>query len=506
MPLSRAARVSLWLVAAVAAGVLAATGAAWLISGAVWAPSPAEAAALAQLLALSVVAQHFPLTLGQKRKYDFAQPTYLAALLLAGMPAAIWLTALGQALGQGTLCLRRDPTSAKRMRGPAGAVFNTAQVTIAVALAGVALDTARAWAGDLTVAGVAPGATLGVSAATAALYVVNTSLVAVMVGLTTGARPLDVWRQGRAWHAAQSAGLFALGVLAAHTAAESPWTPLAIAAPAALVYASLRRTASAEAALRLRDEFLGVAAHELRTPLTSLRGYAQLLAGQAERGGPIDEAKLARSLRTIDRQSSKLCELIDQLLDLSRIQQNTLRLDRTEFDLAELAREAAVVLQPLAPGYSICVRADRPVQVRADRLRVEQVLANLVTNAARYAGGGERIDIEVGAASGGGVTLAVRDYGVGIPPEHRERIFERFYQAGADSKAGGLGLGLYVTRQIVQLHGGAIRVECPRDGGTRFTITLPVSAVAAQVQPAHPAQRAEPVDAPLAPATRIVTA
>ncbi|CAA9255080.1 MAG: hypothetical protein AVDCRST_MAG77-2395 [uncultured Chloroflexi bacterium] len=476
-PLSPGARAYLWLVAAASGVVLTATAVHWLLRQGVPAvPVPPHTlVALAQLAVLSVVAQHFPLTLGEKRKFDFAQPAYLVILLLAGTPAAVLLTALGQVLGQGTLCLRRNASSGKPMRGPAGAVFNTAQITVAVALAGLALDGTRAASGGAMLGGLTLDDVLGALTAAVVLYAANTASVAVMVGLTTTARPQDVWLHRRGWHAVQSGGLFAMGVLAAHTAAQSPWTPVAIAVPAALVYISLRRTASAEAALRMRDEFLGVAAHELRTPLTSLRGYAQLLAGQAERGVPIDDAKLARSLRTIDRQSSKLCELIDQLLDLSRIQANSLRLDRSDLDLVELARESAVALQPLAPGFEIHVRADGPVQVTADRLRLEQVLANLVTNAARYAGTGERIDIEVAGAeeTGGDVVLAVRDYGIGIPAEYRERIFERFYQVGTDGKAGGLGLGLYVTRQIVQLHGGAIRAECPRDGGTRFVVSLP---------------------------------
>ncbi|HEV2124547.1 MAG TPA: HAMP domain-containing sensor histidine kinase [Chloroflexota bacterium] len=181
-------------------------------------------------------------------------------------------------------------------------------------------------------------------------------------------------------------------------------------------------------------------------------------------------------------------------MDISRLESSKLRLEREAFDLVELAKDVTASLQPLTTEFTLRVQTPAPVRVWADRLRLEQVMTNLVSNATRYAGKGDHIDVEIGvlpmeqsgrgsvAGSAGqrettaAVTLAVRDYGVGIAPEYRERIFERFYQMGAASRAGGLGLGLYVTQQIVQLHGGAIAVECPPDGGTRFIVTLPASA------------------------------
>jgi signal transduction histidine kinase len=364
-----------------------------------------------------------------------------------------------------------------------GVFFNTAQVVLGTAFAGAARSAASALAagvGGGTV-GVEPQTLAGVLAAGTALYLFNSGAVAVMVALHSGKSPLHVWREGRRWNALHSAGLLTLGALTAHIAGQNPWVPLAMALPAALTYVSMLRTAEAEAAVRLRDEFLGVAAHELRTPLTSLRGYAQLLISQVDRNGAVDPAKLARSLRTIDRQSAKLCELIDQLLDLSRLQARSLALERGAFDLSELAREVAAALQPLTPGYTLVVQAARPVPIVADRLRVEQVLVNLINNAARHAGVGDRIDVEVAGPGrdGGSATIAVRDYGVGIPVEHRDRVFERFFQIGPEAKAGGLGLGLYITRQIVELHGGRVQVECPPDGGTRFVVALPAPAVEA---------------------------
>jgi len=494
MSLPTSARIYLWLMAGAAGfatlgslGVLALAGDSWASQ---IAAQPGLAFALAQLVALSVAAQHFPLARGPKRKFDLSQAVHLAIILLAGMPQAVLLTGIAELVGQGSYVLRRDRATGRPRIGINAVVFNTSQIVVATALAGIARAVVgAATAGtDLHPFGVDLETLLGVVAAGVTLYLGNSLAVATMVGLHGGRRPIAVWRQGLRWSAILAAGLLPLGALTAHIAAQSSLAPLAMVLPAAVTYVSLKRSAEAEAAVRLRDDFLGVAAHELRTPITSLRGYAQLLVGNMEKGAALDEAKLARSLKTIDRQSAKLCGLIDQLLDLSRMQNNQLKLERHSFDLTELAREAAASLQSLTPGFALEVHAAGPVPVHADRLRLEQVLANLVTNAARHsgnAGKGDQIDIEVlgpgqrldedGYVSAG-VTLAVRDHGVGIPREYRDRIFDRFYQIGDDGKAGGLGIGLYVTREIVELHGGKIQVECPRTGGTRFLVALQAPA------------------------------
>jgi len=490
MSFPTSARIYLWLMAGAAGFAVLGSLAVVMLAGDAWASQfvaqPGQAFVLAQLVALSVAAQHFPLTRGPKRKFDLSQAVHLAIILLAGMPLAVLLTGVAELIGQGSYVLRRDRVTGRPRIGINAVIFNTSQIVVVTALAGIVWDMVRAaTAGtDLHPFGIDLETLLGVPAAAVTLYLGNSVAVATMVGLHGGRRPIAVWRQGLRWSAILAAGLLPLGALTAHIAAQSPLAPLAMVLPAALTYVSLKRSVEAEAAVRLRDDFLGVAAHELRTPITSLRGYAQLLVGTMEKGVALDEAKLERSLKTIDRQSAKLCGLIDQLLDLSRMQNNQLTLERHAFDLTELAREAAASLQGLTPGFALSVHAAGPVPVHADRLRLEQVLANLVTNAVRHAGNagkGDQIVIEVlgpgqqleedGFVSTG-VTLAVRDYGAGIAREYRERIFDRFYQIGDDGKAGGLGIGLFVTREIVGLHGGTIKVECPRSGGTRFLITL----------------------------------
>jgi signal transduction histidine kinase len=279
-----------------------------------------------------------------------------------------------------------------------------------------------------------------------------------------------------------------------------------MALPAGLTYLSLKRTDNAEAAVHARDDFLRLAAHELKTPMTSLRGYTQLLLRRIDRGQAFDGADIQqraeRALRIVDAQAAKLSGLVDQLLDLSRLEVGKLTLDCRPIDLAGLARDVAVALRPITPDYRLVVCAPSPVWAMADPLRLEQVVTNLLTNAARYAAGGDRIEVHVDITPDQRPRLAVRDYGVGISPEQRDRIFDRYYQAprpgegGATGGTGGMGIGLFVCRQITERLGGTIQVEAPPDGGARFVIVLPhyqpdVTPLAPPSQPAGwPPERA----------------
>lgn len=424
---------------------------------------------IGELLLLMVVAQHFPLSLAPKRKLDFGIAVHFATLLIAGVPLAIALVGLGEGIGQGTLMPRRDPTSGKRLRGVHGALFNTSQVMLAVAAAGAVQHLAGARL-----------PALGVAAAGATLYLVNSAAVAIMAGLQLGRNPLVLWRQGRRWSSLQGAGFLTLGYFAGAAATREPWVPLLMVLPAAMTYVSLKRTTEAEASIRARDDFFGVAAHELRNPLTGLRGYTQLLLRTLEeQNGHVDPQRLDKSLHMIDRQCTRVCRLIDQLMDLSYIDADKLVLDREDVDLSAMVTELAAVLQPLALGYEVGVYAPQPVYARVDRMRLEQVLTNLVINAAKHAQTGERIDVEVYQESAERVVLAVRDYGKGIPVQQRERIFERYYQGSGERRTVGLGIGLYVVQQIVARHQGSVRVEAPAGGGARFVVTLPAAWPAA---------------------------
>jgi signal transduction histidine kinase len=239
--------------------------------------------------------------------------------------------------------------------------------------------------------------------------------------------------------------------------------------------------AAAEAAVRARDEFLSVAAHELKTPVTTLRGYSQFLLSLFEREGPVDRERFRRILRTLDQQADKLARLIDQLLDVSRLEAGKLALHKEPTDVGALVAEVVAAAQARTTQHRLILRRpEQPVVAAVDPLRFEQVVANLLDNAIKYSPRGGDIDVDLARPARDLIRLSVRDRGVGIPEEHRPHIFERFYQAPTGGPRPGMGLGLYITRQIVTLHGGSIAVESPPDGpsgrpgqGTRFVVTLP---------------------------------
>jgi signal transduction histidine kinase len=243
----------------------------------------------------------------------------------------------------------------------------------------------------------------------------------------------------------------------------------------ALAIDNARLYREARAAVTIRDEFLSVAAHELKTPMTSLRGYAQLLGREFEKGEVASPERARRAAVTIQVQSDKLARLVGQLLDVSRIQSGKLAIERKSTDLSELVKEVVAAARTQLKEHTLVARLPEELWLYIDPLRVEQVLTNLIDNAIKYSPDGGQIDVSLAIADDT-VRLVVRDRGVGIPVEHRGHIFDRFYQAHAGgplTSMAGMGLGLYISRQIVELHGGSIEAEFPEDGGTRFVVTLP---------------------------------
>jgi PAS domain S-box-containing protein len=231
---------------------------------------------------------------------------------------------------------------------------------------------------------------------------------------------------------------------------------------------------TAEEAVRAREVFLSVAAHELKTPVTSLRGFAQLTLRALEQDRELDRERLHHALTVVNQQSDKLRRLVAQLLDISRIQSGRLQLELREVDLRQLIGEIVTSMQQQSQFHQLRVNVPDSQPVHIDPLRLEQVLTNLVDNAIKYSPQGGAIEIDVWPPDAEHVCIGVRDRGPGIRPEHRAHIFERFYQAGDDAEhAAGMGLGLYISREIVELHGGTIEAEFPPDGGARFIITLP---------------------------------
>ncbi len=231
------------------------------------------------------------------------------------------------------------------------------------------------------------------------------------------------------------------------------------------------RLAHAEEAIRLRDEFLSIASHELRTPLTALQLQLESLEEHTSGAEPRMAGKVAGAVRSTQR----LGVLIDSLLDVSRIA--TGRLD-LRIEPLELGATTAHLLDSLRDaarkvGSTLTLYADGPLEGQWDRVRIDQLLMNLVANAIKY-GAGSPIDVTL-RREGDEAVIDVRDRGPGIAPEDMRRIFERFERATSVRNYGGFGLGLYVVREIARAHGGSIQVENSADGGARFTARLPVA-------------------------------
>ncbi len=241
----------------------------------------------------------------------------------------------------------------------------------------------------------------------------------------------------------------------------------ALAIDNALLYGDAQR------AVRLRDDFLSIAGHELRTPLTALQLQLQGLVRNVKKPVLPTTADLVERLEKASGHVARLERLINELLDVGRITTGRMAMQREEMDLSALARE---VVERFADDSErahapIALAAPAPVVGRWDRLRLDQVLTNLIANAMKY-GAGKPIDVEV-ARQGERAVLRVRDRGIGIGVADQERIFGRFERAVSERHFGGLGLGLWIARQIVEAHGGTIAVRSMPGAETLFTVELP---------------------------------
>ncbi len=231
----------------------------------------------------------------------------------------------------------------------------------------------------------------------------------------------------------------------------------------------------AREASRVREEFLSVASHELRTPLHGLCLHIDLME-QDILDEAFSRAQLADRLRKIALHSQRMVQLVGVLFDASLIESGQLAIARSHIDLVEVARETIEVFRASAASSDCAVTLEGDLTVAGDwdRLRMEQVFSNLITNAIKY-GAGQPIGMVV-ERLGGDVSVSVRDGGGGIPSQDHERVFDRFQRANGAKEIPGLGLGLYVTRQIIEAHGGTIAVLCSSPAGTTFQLRMPLVA------------------------------
>lgn len=288
----------------------------------------------------------------------------------------------------------------------------------------------------------------------------------------------------------QAHGRIMGAMLCASTNAAHTYTPedlrlaeeLAYRAALAIDNAMLYQATSAardlaEEAIRLRDLFFSVASHELKTPLTSLLLQIQLLQRRSQRNANLSDQD-QRTLDIVASQAQRLDRMITSLLDVSRIELGQLSLTLAPVDLCALARRVVAEVQPTSEAHPIvCETPAVPLIVAGDELRLEQVLQNLLQNAIKYSPDGGQIEVVV-AAQDRQISLTVADQGIGLPADALLKIFDRFYRASnADPRQiSGMGVGLYVVKEIVRLHGGSVRAERRAGGGSSFIVCVPQAA------------------------------
>ncbi len=242
--------------------------------------------------------------------------------------------------------------------------------------------------------------------------------------------------------------------------------------------------AEAVAANRLKDDFLATLSHELRTPLNAILGYARML-----RTGAITPDRQPRAFEIVERNAASLAQMVEEVLDVSRVTSGKIRLNIEAIDLARIIKDAIVTVRPAADAKGVALDVELQPAVGivsgdADRLR--QVVWNLLTNSVRFTPRGGRIAVGL-ATEGDGVAIVVRDNGAGIEPAFLPHVFERFRQAdtGHSRESGGLGLGLAIARDLVELHGGAIHAESDGPGqGATLTVRLPRGSTRESYPPA----------------------
>ena len=231
-----------------------------------------------------------------------------------------------------------------------------------------------------------------------------------------------------------------------------------------------------EDSIRTRDDFLSLAAHELRTPLTPLRILLDnLLRRVRGSSAPLVPSAIADDLASMKRATSRLTQLVDNLLEASRVTVGRIPLELEDLDLSATVRDVVdrMRLEIERAHSPVALRADTLVVGRWDRARMEQIVANLLSNAIKY---GANTPIEICVETHDGrARLVVQDHGIGIAPEHQTRVFDRFERAAPVRQYGGFGIGLWIVRKLVEASGGTVRVDSRPGEGARFTVELPLA-------------------------------
>ena len=221
-----------------------------------------------------------------------------------------------------------------------------------------------------------------------------------------------------------------------------------------------------------KEDFITIATHELKTPVTSIKGYAQVLQARFGRGGNLEAVAM---LSKMNVQITKLTNLIGDLLDVAKVDEGILQFHKGSFDFNVLVTDIIGEMQMTTTKHHIIKKLSSAKTISGDRDRVGQVITNLLSNAIRYSPHGKKIIVTT-LANKKEVTLSVQDFGIGILKEKQEKVFERFFRAGdSEDTFAGLGLGLFISAEIVKRHGGRMWVDSIEGKGSKFCFTLPVS-------------------------------
>ncbi|HZG69111.1 MAG TPA: PAS domain S-box protein, partial [Herpetosiphonaceae bacterium] len=267
--------------------------------------------------------------------------------------------------------------------------------------------------------------------------------------------------------AAESSRLFGMADL--HLAED-------LARRAALAIDNARLYGEAQAAVRLRDEFLSIAAHELRTPVTTVLATSQLLRRRGARD-PVLSERNQRALQVMEEQAKRLSRLITSLLEVSRLASGHFHIELEPLDLCTLVHRIGEEVRPTLERHTLVLSClDQQVMIEGDPLRLEQVLLNLIQNAVKYSPDGGQISLRLEQRDEQAI-ITVADEGVGIPEPALPHLFQRFFRAASKDQAetAGMGIGLYVVHEIVTRHGGTVEVTSDEGHGSTFTVRLPLS-------------------------------
>ena len=473
------------------------------------------AALLAASCITSIWKVNLPIPLASGSTLSLSYAADLMSLLLLGPRQAVVIALAGVWL-QCTVNVARTYPWYRTL-------FSVAAEAITMAATGAAYEALGAPSAPLQLATLARP----LVGAIVTYFVVNTGLVAAAIALTTGRRAWDVWRDEFQWSGASFIVAGTAGAIGAVVVERGdPWIAVLMFAPVYLTYrsyllfvgrleeqrrhvaeteqlhreavAALAQARDAERALaeahRVKDQFLAIVSHELRTPLNAILGWSEML-----QHGTVDPSRQHRAFRAIHDGARRQAQLIEDLLDVSRIMSGKLRLTRAAVDVCDVVRAALEVVQPAADAKRIhlAVALEPSLgSIQADGARLQQIAWNLLANAIKFTPEGGMVHVAA-RRSGRSIEIAVSDTGQGIPADFLTLMFEPFRQADASTTRphGGLGLGLAIVKHLVEAHGGTIRADSGGEGcGASFTVRLPAVAADALATFGAPADEAESLE------------